>query len=81
MFALDWSHASRGLCHPCYHRLAPDERLDYPRLNRSREDLVEDWELLRSEGYTKRQAAERLGMTFAAFDRAWHRARRAGAVT
>lgn len=34
--------------------------------------------MLRGQGYNKRQAAERLGMTFAAFDRAYCRARAAG---
>jgi DNA-binding transcriptional regulator LsrR (DeoR family) len=48
---------------------------------RSRADFVADYELLRSEGYTRRQIAERLGMTRAAVDRAYHRAVRDGALT
>lgn len=58
-----------------------DQRLDYPRLNRTQVEVVEEWLLLRSEGYTRRQSADRIGMTFAAFDRALHRARKAGALT
>ena len=80
MFAYGWTHAGRGLCGSCYHRLTPDERLDYPRTQMSRDELLEEWELLRSEGCTQRQAAERLGMAYATFDRALLRARAAGAT-
>lgn len=72
-------HAGRGLCEGCYERKWRSGRLaDFPAQLRPRAEVMEEWELLRSEGYTKRQAAERLGMTFAAFDRAFHRARKAG---
>jgi hypothetical protein len=77
MFAYSWSHAGRGLCRPC-HQTAGEDRIDYERVGRSRDELMAEWEILRGEGYTKRQAAERLGMTFEAFDRAYHRARAAG---
>ena len=80
MYAYEWSNLGRGLCGSCYHSLTPDQRLDYPRLSRSSGELVEEWEMLRSEGYTKRQAADRLGMTYEAFERAYHRAKKTGAV-
>lgn len=43
---------------------------DYERFTRSREDLLDDYVLLRSEGFTWRQCAQRLGMTYVAFKRA-----------
>lgn len=69
----------RGLCQNChawarYH----DRLLDYPRSTRSRDDLLEDYVMLRREGYDWPLCAERLGMTYAAFERAIHRARDAG---
>lgn len=76
--ATSWSRVGRGLCGYCHSQLTPDQRMDYPRRNQSQDDVMAEWELLRSEGYTKQQAADRLGMTFAAFDRQFHRARRAG---
>lgn len=79
MFAWSWTHVGRGLCSPCYTHLTPDERLDYPRLRMPRDEFAEEWELLRSEGYTKRQAATRLGMTYKTFERAYWRAKKAGA--
>lgn len=79
MLAFSYSHAARGLCQPCWHKAkASDELIDFERLNRTRDEVMADWELLRSEGYSKRQAAARLGMSHEAFDRAFHRARRAG---
>lgn len=72
-------HRGRGLCCACHTRVSRAGWLaDYERRNRIRDEVMVEWELLRGEGYTKRQAAARLGMTFAAFDRAFHRSRRAG---
>jgi hypothetical protein len=60
---------------PCYgNRQHAGELIDFERTTRSRDEVMAEWALLRSEGYGKRQAAERLGMTFAAFDRALQRA-------
>lgn len=79
-FALDWSHAGRGLCHPCWRRerRTNGRHIDYECLNRSRDDLMDDWVVLRSDGLSKRGAAERLGMTMPAFTRALERAAAAG---
>jgi hypothetical protein len=51
---------------------------DYPRTTWSRDELMGEWDLLRSEGYTRRNAAERLGLKWETFDRAYFRARSAG---
>ncbi|MGH7687803.1 MAG: hypothetical protein ACREN2_13450 [Candidatus Dormibacteria bacterium] len=51
------------------------ELVDYERLTRSRDDLLDDYVLLRAQGHDWRQCAARLGMSFAAFSRAMHRAR------
>jgi CRP-like cAMP-binding protein len=75
---------ARGLCHSCYHRHRQQGTLDhYPtkRTLRFRVDFVADYVLLRSEGYTRRQIAERLGMTYPGVTNAYLRAVRAGALT
>jgi hypothetical protein len=70
---------ARGLCWFCYRAATKNgELFDYPRSTRSRDEVLDEWEMLRGEGYTRRQAAERIGMTFEAFDRALYRARSAG---
>lgn len=72
-------HEGRGLCARCYRKAQQDGSLvDRPRLLRHRDEVLEDWPRLRAEGYTKRQAAERLGMSFSALDRMLSRARSAG---
>lgn len=72
-------HAARGLCAPCYQALeGTDALLDYEPVTRSRDELMGEWALLRSEGLTKRQAAARLGVSHTTFDRAFHRARVTG---
>jgi hypothetical protein len=72
-------HEARGLCEPCYKREDYHGRLDdYPRRTWSREELLDEWELLRGENYTRVQAAERLGIRPSAFERALQRARAAG---
>jgi DNA-binding MarR family transcriptional regulator len=47
----------------------------------TRADFVADYELLRSEGYTRRQIAERLRMTYAGVAAAYRRAVAAGDLT
>lgn len=75
---------SRGLCHPCYaveHRRG--RHVEYPlqRTQRRRADFVADYVMLRSEGYSRRHIAERLGMSYQAVTAAYGRAVRAGALT
>lgn len=72
----------RGLCVRCYSREHKAGRLhQYPLKNRAAADVAEDVEFLRGQGFTRRQMAERLGMTLAAMDRALlrHRARQRAA--
>lgn len=72
-------HHARGLCDNCYPVIRRRHRLaDYPPVVRSREAFLEDYTLLRSEGHTRGQIAERLGLTRGAVDQAISRARRAG---
>lgn len=75
-----YKHGSRGLCEPCERAArADDTLLDYPRRIRSREEVVEEWDFLRSQGvFDVRQAAARMGMTFKALDKALYLARKAG---
>jgi transposase-like protein len=73
------THEGRGLCPPCYRQAHYSGRLDeYPRRSWSRDELMGEWDLLRSDGYTRRNAAERLGLKWETFDRAYWRARSAG---
>jgi CRP-like cAMP-binding protein len=75
---------ARGLCDSCYETHWKRGTLDqFPtkRTQRSREHFVADYELLRSEGYTRRQIAERLGMTRDGVAQAYGRAVRAGLLT
>lgn len=66
----------RGLCYRCYQRARRRGKLaDYPRVNRPAQDTLDDYELLRSEGYTKAQIADRLGMSLDALSHALWRAR------
>ena len=68
-------HQSRGLCTRCYTAFRKVGELDkYPPLTRSNAEVMEEWEWLRDAGYSREQAALRMGMTFAALDRAIYRA-------
>jgi len=70
---------SRLLCETCYGRERRAGRLDeHPRRTWSRDDLLEEWSFLHGQGYTRKQAADRLGISPAALDRAIWRARAAG---
>lgn len=74
---LDRNHA-RGLCSSCYgKRYRAGTYLDLPRRTWARDEVLTEWQLLRSEGFTRRQAAERLGIKFNTFERAICRARAA----
>lgn len=69
---------SRGLCPTCYFRHRRRGTLiDFPRGTRPRRDLIDDYNLLRSEGYTRRQIADRLGMK----DKSLYRALRRAGIT
>lgn len=73
--------AARTLCNSCYAMAWRNGRLDTHPLNqdkRSRADFVADYQLLRAEGHSRAQIAERLGMTVAAVTQAYRRAVRAG---
>jgi hypothetical protein len=73
------NHRGRGLCNFCYDAIQRAGALiDFERLTRSCDEVMAEWAILRQQGYTKRQAAERLGMKFKAFEKAYERARRAG---
>lgn len=72
-------HAGRGLCQKCYEIFKySGELIAFEPLTRTRDELMSDWQILRSRGCTKRQAADRLGMSFDSFNRAYERARAAG---
>lgn len=71
--------SGRGLCRRCYSRHERRGTLvDFPRTTRSRDELLDDWVLLREQGLDRRAAAARMGMTYSAFDRALVRARSKG---
>lgn len=75
----DGQYMGRGLCDSCYWRAHHRGTLiDHGRVNRTREELLEDYRLLRSEGFSRSQIADRLGVTRDAVDKAISRARRAG---
>jgi len=72
-------HRGRGLCNFCHEGARRrGELVDHERLNRTRDEFLDEWQTLCSEGHTLRQIAERLGMTVAAVDQALNRARTAG---
>lgn len=72
-------HFGRGLCGRCYDRHQRGGTLiDFPLAGYPAEELLTEWEILRSEGHSVRQAAERLGMKYATFDKALQRAQRRG---
>jgi transposase-like protein len=71
----------RGLCRPCHRTVwRQGTLLDYPRLTRSRADVLADYLHLREDGHSLRQIAERMGMQYGSLCRALQRARRAGAL-
>jgi hypothetical protein len=79
--APNWAtaHAARGLCLPCWQTAKKTGQLpDIPRLTRTRDELLDDYVILRGEGYTWRQCAQKLDMTYPAFERALLRARHDG---
>ena len=74
-------HESRGLCTSCYrflHRRGLHIIFPVGPRRMTNDEVMAEWDWMRPLGYTKREAAAQLGMTFEAFDRAFHRARTAG---
>lgn len=70
---------ARNLCRVCYDAAGRDGTRDnYPRVLRTRDELLEEWEWMRGQGVGFREFAQRVGMTFTAWDRAYWRARAAG---
>jgi hypothetical protein len=79
-----------GLCQKHHHRMVrngttdrqrphrPGPRLTSVREHRSREEVLEDYALIRDDVNSIAQAAERMGMTFSALDMALYRARKLG---
>lgn len=73
------AHAARGLCWGCYSRASRSGYLvDVERLNRTRDEVLDEWVRLRASGTTRRDAARRVGMSYAALCRALQRAAAAG---
>lgn len=71
--------SGRSLCRPCWRvRSLAGTLDDVERTKFTRDELMAEWDVLRGEGHTKRQAAERLGISYERFDRAYCRARAAG---
>lgn len=69
----------RGLCRSCYDvAVRAGTRADYPPALRSRGELLDEWQWMRSQGVSFREFPGRVGMTFAAWERAFYRARKAG---
>lgn len=72
-------HHSRGLCRTCYRRATEDGTIDdWPCRKRPADDVLEDWDMLRREGYSMVQAAPRIGVSPDALEMAIVRARRRG---
>lgn len=70
---------SRRLCRHCYTQsAASDELWRYPPAHRGRDEVLDEWAVLRLRGLSWAAAAEVLGMRPEAFDRALWRARAAG---
>jgi hypothetical protein len=72
---------ARGLCDSCYEthwKRGTLAQFPTKRTMRTRAEFVADYELLRSEGYNRRQIAERLDMAYSTVNRAYQRAVAAG---
>lgn len=72
------TYKGRGYCRTCYDRvfLSPVPAVRSGRWRR--DDLLEEWDRLRRDGVTMRQAVDRLGITYDALDKALIRAKAAG---
>lgn len=78
----DRPHFARHLCAGCYeHHRGAGTLHDHPRLKRSTPHFAADYTLLRGQGYTRTQIAERLGMRRNTVDAAYRRAVLRGLLT
>lgn len=76
--------SGRGLCRSCWVTASRNGTLDrHARTHtiRTQAEFVADYALLRSEGYTRRQIADRLKMRYDAVTRAYLGAVRKGLLT
>lgn len=72
----------RNLCDTCWQRNWKNGTLDaFPRATRPRADVLEDWAFLASQGYTRRTAADRMGISKDCLDKAIERDRRRNDTT
>lgn len=71
-------HAGRNLCDGCRQRRAKNGTPMPPLTTWPADDLLTEWDLLRRQGHTMRQACDRLGVTYDALDQAIARAKRRG---
>lgn len=69
----------RGLCRSCYerHHRHGDIYL-FPRLNRSADEVLDEWVFFHDQGYSVRSVAELLDMKYPSFRRVLIRAHLAG---
>ncbi|MBK1785108.1 hypothetical protein [Prauserella cavernicola] len=66
----------RGMHNRCYQReLRAGNATAYPRQLRPGVEVIEDWTFLAAQNLTRRAAAERMGMSLGALERAIHRHR------
>lgn len=71
--------AGRGLCSPCYDQLRrANATYDYARSSIARDDMLDDYRLLRDQGHTARQIADRLAIPVNTLKRALIRAHNDG---
>lgn len=71
-------HGGRGLCKPCYGRLAQRGYLDdCPRLRRPSSERAKRWLEMKERGWTRAEAAAHMGITLAALEQAITRHNRA----
>lgn len=81
-------HGGKQLCNMHYKRFSRNGDYDRhspvapPRINvrvsRPLDEVLEDYAMIRDDCNSVREAAERMGMTFSALDRALYRARKQG---
>lgn len=63
-------------CPTCGQKMPKPPTVRHPL--RPLDDTLDDWDFLRRQGYSVRDAADRLGMSHAALDKALCRAKAAG---
>ncbi|MGH3094584.1 MAG: hypothetical protein ACRDMV_01120 [Streptosporangiales bacterium] len=72
-------YMARGMCIRCYARHRHrGELTDYERISWTRDEFLDEYQLLRGEGLNRRQIAERLGWRRSRLDAALARAAKDG---